>query len=128
MLVSLTKWLWRKIMNKMGIYPIEMLERRRALSRALLKRLEISVSAVGAKLIVLLIPHPAYPKDGLYGDWVLNKTKMDCISLEIWCIDFIMKPDMYGSNGHWSMAGNAMAARRINKFLKKTGVVSQGVR
>ena len=117
---SLIKWLWRKVMDKLGSYPTEMLENRRALSHALLKRLRDSVSATNAKLVVLLIPGCAYPKDSNYGDWVLSRTKLDCRSLGISCIDFAdgVRPEMYGDNCHWSEEGHRHAARQIDQLLK----------
>ncbi|WP_170603536.1 SGNH/GDSL hydrolase family protein [Ruegeria arenilitoris] len=114
-LPTLIQWSLRKFLDKAAGYPVQMLEQRRDLSRAVLSELRDSVAAEGASLVVLLIPHCAHPQDGAYGDWVLSRTKTDCSELGLNCIDFSDKTDVedFGNNCHWSAATNSLAAERI---------------
>jgi len=118
-LPKLAAWSWGKFRDRFFGYPTAFLEERLSLGRALLQRLRDTTQAVGAELIVLLIPHCQHPKEGAYADWIIRRTKSDCETLKISCIDFRegFRHDLYGANCHWSVIGHELAATRISQIL-----------
>jgi hypothetical protein len=119
----LAAWSWGKIRDRFLGGPTALLEERRALGHALLRRLKESIDASGAQLIVLLIPHCQHPNDGGYADWIISKTAADCKEIGLACIDFRedFNRALYGPNCHWSIAGHQHAASRIADTLAKLG-------
>ena len=107
----------QRIQDRLGVLPTEMLESRQAVSEQLLARLKASVEASGAELVVIVIPHEAHPKSGLYGDWIAARTLESCASLELTCVDMTGEIEGLYALGHWNAAGNRRAAERIAAVL-----------
>ena len=109
---------WRRLANRLGFPPVSMLHERQDLSERLLARLQASVSAAGANLVVLIIPHCAYPRDGHYGAWIAAMIAESCVSLGLTCVDFtdMADPSLY-EQCHWNEEGHRRAAQRIAKTL-----------
>jgi hypothetical protein len=110
---------WRRFADYLGFLPVSMLDERQRLSERLLARLQSSVSDAGANLVVLIIPHCAYPRDGHYGSWIATKVATSCTLLGLACIDFT---DMVDSSlykyCHWNEEGHHRAAQKIAETLR----------
>ena len=89
------------------------------LTSSYLARLYASVSKARANLVVLIIPHCAYPRDGHYGAWIASGISKSCTSLGLTCIDFtdLTDPSLY-SSCHWNEEGHRHAAQRIAEILR----------
>lgn len=118
-LPALLRAAWRRLLDRIGRLPVEMLRARRRLSRALLERLDVSVRAHGARLVVLLIPHCEHPEDGKYGGWIMPRVRRDCRDLGLQYLDFTgdLSPALFGANCHWSARGHRMVAERLADAL-----------
>ena len=109
---------WRRIADHLGFPPASMLRERQDLSERLLARLQASVSAAGARLVVLIIPHCAYPRGGHYGPWIAARIAETCASLGLTYVDFTDMTDrsLY-HKCHWNEEGHRRAAQRIAETL-----------
>jgi len=113
--------LWARLAHSRGAFASDTdFDRHAQLSAHLLARLKRSTDAIGAKLLVIVIPHCTY--DG-YQESRRIETAIEesCKQLAIWCIP-TRAADMeaetagvrvFGPACHWSPAGHELAARLL---------------
>lgn len=113
---------WRQLTDRLGFPPLSILRDRQDLSERLLARLQSSVSETGARLVVLIIGHCAYPHGVPYEAWIAERIAGSCGSLGLACIDFTEAhdPSLY-AGCHWNEEGHRRAARRIAAALRSAG-------
>lgn len=115
---------WHKAQNRLGLLDEDTLRPLARTSRFLLARLNESVKASGARLVVAFIGH--VHQDALEFRWIEATVMQSCRDLQIECVDLAAATSdpawrqYYAANAHWSALGHRFAAAEIGAVLQRT--------
>lgn len=124
---------WHKAQNRLGLLDEDNLRPLAHTSHFLLTRLNESVKASGARLVVAFIGH--VHQEAPEFRWIEATVMQSCRDLQIECVDLAAAtsdpawPRYYGANAHWSPFGHRFAATEIGRVLQRNaggGGVSHG--